>query len=463
MEIRQEGETVSLILASHDSNWMIEVAQELAIHYQIRVTGFAQSGESAIIRVTSMVADAVLMDYSMVDINALEVVQRLAEESPGTAVFVIAENTPAQLIQASKAKGIVEIFPKAGFVGREAGARIAEHVNAQRREWAQAAQKHGIVEKGTGPRGNGKAQEKYVAKPVTQTVILTHNMKGGVGKSTIAVNLAVAIKMSPYFSGQRVVLADFDPGGANVATICHIPDTETYKRNLSTWEYIPEDLSAREVDDLLIPGPGGVMICAAPLSVAASEKITVGLADQVLRILKRYYGIIVIDGAPNISPPIDAAMHHATHVLLVANPEGQSVKQLARTVQLVSPDPDFPEKTDLSSLLQKMLVVINHAQADSRWNLKSGDIAVAIGRPVIAEIPNDEAVKQALHGKANKQAGEMDESHFAIAIKTLANDLCGAYPEGVGQYYRNKTKTRGTLPQRVAIGTGFLGRLFRRA
>ncbi|MHB1126978.1 MAG: AAA family ATPase [Bacillota bacterium] len=462
MQIKQEGDTISLVLASHDSNWMMEAAQELVMHPQIRVTGFAQSGESAISRTTSMAADAVLMDYSMVDINAIEVAQRLAEESPGTAVFAIAESTPAQLIQASRAKGVVEIFPRTGFVGREAGERIAKHVNTQRREWAQAAQKHGIVEKGTGPWGNGKAQEKYLAKPVTQTVILTHNMKGGVGKSTIAVNLAVAIKMSPYFSGQRIVLVDFDPGGANVATICHIPDTETYKRNLSTWEYIPEDLSAREVDDLLIPGPGGVMICAAPLNVAASEKITVGLADEVLRILKRYYGIIIIDGAPNISPPIDAAMHHATHILLVANPEGQSVKQLARTVQLVSPDPDFPEKADLSSLLQKMLVVINHAQADNRWNLKAGDIAVAIGRPVIAEIPNDEAVKQALHGKANKQAVEMDGSPFALAIKTLANDLCGAYPEGAGLKSRNKSRVRGASLQK-ATGTGFLRKLFGRA
>ena len=141
-------------------------------------------------------------------------------------------------------------------------------------------------------------------------------------------------------SGQRVAIVDFDCGSANVSTVCHISDNDVQNRNLALWEYLSTDLSVKEVDDLLIPGPHGVMIAAAPLNPAVADKINNELADKVLTILKRHFGIIIIDGAPNISAPVDEAINHATHILLIANPEGQSIKQLARMVQLPKPDPE---------------------------------------------------------------------------------------------------------------------------
>lgn len=432
MESRTEGSQINLIVADHDTSWMMDITQDISSHPQVKVVGFAQSGKAAIDRAVSMAADAVLIEYAMPDLTAAEVARKLAEESPGTAVFAVSASITTQLVQTARAAGVAEIFPRDGFSAAEAAEKIARHIDGLRREWADAAKKGGVVDKGRGPKGE-RVRTEYVTRTMTQTVILTHNTKGGVGKSTVAINLATAIKMSPYLSGQRVAVVDFDCGGANVSTICGLPDTDVYNRNIATWEYLSEDLSAKEVDDLLLDGPHGLKIAAAPLNVAVSDRITVDLADKILRILKRYFGVIVIDGAPNISPPIDAAMYHATHILLVANPEGQSVKQLARIVQLVSPDPDYPEKQDLSHLLRKMFVVINHAQADNNWNLSAKDIANTVGRPVLAEIPNDESVKKALHSTSGKQAVEINpESPFAIAMKTLANDICNAYPEGVG-------------------------------
>lgn len=427
-----EGSPVQVVLADHDSNWMMDVAQDLSTHHQIKITGFAQSGEALIQRASSMAADAILMNYSMPDLTAKEVASRLAEESPGTAVFAVSDSVTAQLIQAAKAAGVAEIFPRSEFVSREAAERIAQYVDEQRKEWNEAARKHGLIEKGAGPKGE-KIREKILTRTVNQTIILTYNVKGGVGKSTIACNLALAIKMSPYLSGQRVCLVDFDCGGANVATNMHIQDIDAINRNLAVWEHIDENISAKDVDSILIPGPKGVMIAAAPLNQAFIENFTIDLADKILRILKKYFGMIVIDGAPNISAPIDAAFTHATHILLIANPEGQSVKQLARTVQLLSPDSDYPGKPDMSHILRKMFLVLNYAQAPTKWDLKKSDVAENVGRPLFAEIPYDEVVRKALHGTAEKVAIELEsDSNFAIAIKNLANDLCGAYPDGIG-------------------------------
>ena len=445
------NKVINLVVGDYDSNRLMSLIQDIQLNPNIRVTGIAQTGEDIINRASKMAADAVLMEFSMIDLTAMEVAERLKDDSPGTLIFAISSSASADFIFRAKRSGITEVFHRDNLIPREVAEKIQSSVEEKRLEWERLAEFHGAVDKGTGPIKQ-KVVKEYVTRAINQSVILTYNTKGGVGKSTVAVNLALAIKMSPYLSGQRVALVDFDCGGANISTLCHIPDAETLNRNLAYWEGDIDRLTAQEVDELMIPGPHGLMVLAAPLNMVLASKIGYELSNNILNTLKKYFSIIVIDGAPNISATIDAALQHATHILLIANAEGQSVKQLARTVKLLSPDPNYPEKPDMSHIINKMFVVLNHAQGYSKWNLKTDEVVEAIGRPLLAEIPFSESVRKALHGSGKKQAVEIDEGgDFAIAIKKLANDLVSAYPEGVNE----KDIKRGTFTK--GKGKGLFG------
>ena len=442
--------TINIIAGDYDVSRLMNVIQDLQLNPIIRVIGIAQTSNDIVDRASTMAADAVLMEFAMIDANAVEVVERLKEDSPGTYVFAISSATSADFIFKAKRAGVVEVFSREGFVAREAGEKIVQFVSEKRREYEELTQKHGKVEKGTGPMGQ-KIVKEYITRSIPQSVILTYNMKGGVGKSTVAINTAIAIKMSPYLSGQRVALVDFDCGGANVSTVCHLSDNDALNRNLAFWEGETDNLTAQDVDDLMIKGPHGLMVLPAPLNMVQAEKIGYELCDKILTTLKRHFQIIIIDGAPNISAPIDAAVRHATHILLIANAEGQSIKQLARTIKLLSPDPNYPDKPDMSYLLNKMFLVLNHAQGYSKWDLKANEVARTVGRPLIAELPFSETVKEALHGNSNKQAIELDQNgEFAVAMKKLANDLVSAYPEGVGDNTNNSRSDKSSK-------SGFLG------
>lgn len=433
-----KSDTINIILADYDNARLMDLFNRMQnLNPVVRIVTICQNGQDVIDRASTMKEiHAVITDFNLIDKTAVDITKELAELSPETDVFAISDVMSAEFVFNAKNKGIVEIFQRENLSPREVINQVANYENKKREEYQTLAAEHGAVEKGS---KNRKIVKEYVAKTVKQKVILTYNIKGGVGKSTIAANLAVAIKRSPFYSGKRVVLVDFDCGGSNVSTLCDVDDGELTAKNLASWSDIdPMNVSQDEVESLMIEGPHNIMIVPAPLNFVLAEKVSYEIADTVLKVLKQFFDVIVIDGAPNLSPLIDSAITHATEVLLIANPEGQSIKQLSRITSYLNTVSQHSDN-DMSNILNKMFIVLNHAQKPSKWDLESNEVSRAIGRPILREVPNSELVKEALHKRSTKQAVELDpESDFSIAVKKLANDLTGAYPEGVGDSRKDK-------------------------
>lgn len=436
--------TVSIVIVDFDKTRLMTTMQELQQNSMLQVVGIAQSGKDAISRAIRLGADAVLMDYSMPDCTAAEVSLMLKDDAPGTSVFAISDNRDAEFIASSKRVGIIEVFPRNGLEDKEIGLKIAEYVYSTRTEWEKTEQTQGVGQ---------RVLKEYITKNISQSVILTYNNKGGVGRSSIAANLALAVKMSPYLANQRIALVDFDCSGGNISTLYNIPDSDVLNRNLSSWESKSENITTQEVDDLMIRGSHGIMVLPAPLNMVEGSKISFELCNKILSILKRHFPIIVIDGAPNITSSMDAALRHSTHILLITNSEGQSVKQLTRTISLLSPDSNFPEKADMSYLLNKMYVVLNHAHGSTRWDLEPNEVAQTIGRPLLAEIPFSESIRQSLHCNEDKQAIEIEPNgEFTKAIKKLANDLVSAYPIDFDHPSKDGDKSKGNQKKGGLLG-----------
>lgn len=407
------GDPVYLVVADHDAGWMLQITQELNAHHQIKVVGFAQNGAMLLERVRNMDVDAILTEASLPDMTIIEV----AEQLP-IPVFGVSRSPTDSFVQSAKTKGVIEIYSKDMVTGEELAEDIAAYIDSIREKQMPESPLH-----------TGEVKKPKKIAPMKQFVILTYNTKGGVGKSTVAANLAMAIQMSPYMADRKICLVDFDAGGANVVTNVHLTDADAANRNLAVWEYLPEDIGYNELENYLLEGPRGLKIVAAPVNQATSEKIDIDLADKILRVLKRHFNIIVIDGAPNISALIDSALIHSTHILMITNPEGQSVRQLSRIMKLLAPDPENPNKPDLSYILRKMFLILNYAQNPTKWDLKPNEVSEIIGKPIYMEIPYDEVVRRALHGTTKKLAVELEpDSEFAKAIKVLANNICNAYP-----------------------------------
>jgi flagellar biosynthesis protein FlhG len=122
-------------------------------------------------------------------------------------------------------------------------------------------------------------------RPQVATVLVAGG-KGGVGTTTVAVNLAVAAAQR----GIRTVLVDADPDGPDIQTLCRLRQRHTISDVLN---------GRRTLGEALQPGPGGVMILpgawAATDLADAADTNQRRLIDQLAGLATRA-DLLVLDG-----------------------------------------------------------------------------------------------------------------------------------------------------------------------
>jgi chromosome partitioning protein len=184
--------------------------------------------------------------------------------------------------------------------------------------------------------GAGSARERVWPRPTACRVITIANQKGGVGKTTTAVNLAAALAQH----GSRVLVIDLDPQG-NASTAL---DVEHRAGTTSIYHVLVEDRPLvgiiRAVDDipLLYCAPATIDLAGAEIELVPM----VAREGRLARALESYdesqLDYILIDCPPSLGLLTVNALVAAAEVLIPIQCEYyalEGLEQLLRTVDLV--------------------------------------------------------------------------------------------------------------------------------
>ena len=151
--------------------------------------------------------------------------------------------------------------------------------------------------------------------PINARVITVTSGKGGVGKSSVAVNLAIAFAKA----GRRVVILDADFGLANVEVMLGVRP----KNNLA-------DLMFRNksMKDIITEGPNGIGFISGGSGIQEMTNLTkeqlINLSSSLTE-LDEMSDIIIIDTGAGISDAVMEFVMASSEVLLVATPEPTSI------------------------------------------------------------------------------------------------------------------------------------------
>ena len=228
----------------------------------VKLLDTLSDGSKVLSQVQQLRPDVILVDALLQGrVKGLTLVEQIAEAGFGVPVIVL--TVPQNPVSVDPAKGIhgVLAMPFSGF-------DLMNRIAQVRKDFAQLST-------------TGSSRIYSVFAP-----------KGGVGKTTIAFNLAVAFGQAE----QRTVLIDGSLQFGDLRSLLKVPSDAPSILDLPT-----DRVSESDLQDVLWRDPSGIDILLAPPRVEMAEMVTTRDIDKILSILRRVYTTIVIDMSSALS------------------------------------------------------------------------------------------------------------------------------------------------------------------
>jgi pilus assembly protein CpaE len=217
--------------------------------------------------------------------------------------------------------------------------------------------------------GEWAADEGLSSAPIAGEghVVSVFAPKGGVGKTTISVNMAVALRQQ---TRAEVLLFDADVGVGNVSSVLEVP----YRMGLADLADSPADewTDAAFEQAVTVHAETGVRVLTWGNDPAESERVSVDLLLAALRWARNHHSYIIVDNHPGYDDRTMAMLAVANEIFLVVTPEVGSVRNSSQFLELA-------RELGLGNVVR---VIVNRAN----HGIRMADMESALGLPVSATV-----------------------------------------------------------------------------
>lgn len=236
------------------------------------------------------------------------------------------------------------------------------------------------------------------------TVLAVVSPKGGCGKTTVAVNLAVALAHR-----EPVSLVDLDVQFGDVEYALRVHPVHRIDDAVRRLAIDPNV----DLDALMVPHPSGVAVLCAPANPVDADVVDVGGAMRVLDYFVKVGRPLVIDTAAGINDFTLGALERATHYVVVTGTDVASVHAAHKLIETMG---------ELRFDLRQMRLVINRSTL--RTGLTVADVEAVLGAPAALRIPDDPAVAASMNSGCPIAGGDSDTA-LPQMFGRFVDELCG--------------------------------------
>lgn len=273
---------------------------------------------------------------------------------PAVGVVLAREHVDVALLTHALRSGVREVVPAGDPAALAAACRRSHEVSQRLLTAAPAA---GDAE----PTREGQIVTVFAAK-------------GGCGKTTLAINLAVALASG---TDQRVCIVDLDLAFGDVAISVQLDPARTIVDALPMAGHLDTTGAA----SLLTHYRPGLEMLLAPITPGDAEKIPPALVGELLVVLRGIFDYVVVDTPAQFSEHVLTAMDASAHHVLLTTPDVPALKNLRITLDML----------DLLSYPRQIRSVVLN-RSDSKVGLSLEDVERVVRWPIGAHIPSSRDV-----------------------------------------------------------------------
>ena len=383
------------------------LAKLIGFETDMTIVASAEGGQQAVEFAKRDRPDVILMDINMPDMDGITATEIIANTVPESPIIMMSVQGEQDYLRRSMLAGAREFLVKPFSADELVNAirHVHEIEKVKRARYAQVA-----------PAASAQAPSLTSAlQPQRGKIITFFSPKGGVGRTTIATNLAVALHQS---TGQPVALVDGSLPFGDIAVILNMsPKAKTIADLVGSFDQV----DAEVLESVLVPHSTGIKVLLAPPTPEAAELITGANIKRVLETLRQSYAYVVVDTWPSFQEQVLTMLDVADVILTLMTLEITSLKNVRVFMEIA-------EKLGYDD--HKVQLVAN--RNDSSGGIKASDVEASLARKIPHTIVSDGRALVLAVNRGVPFVISHRDSQVAKDIFTLADKLSGAEGAGAG-------------------------------
>ena len=254
--------------------------------------------------------------------------------------------------------------------------------------------------------------------------------KGGVGKTTSAINLGLSLNEL----GKEVIIVDANLSTPNIGLHLGSPIVPI------TLNHVIENTAKAE--EAIYEHESGTKIMPSSLSISESNNVNHAKLSDVTKKLRKICDYVILDAAAGLGEEAKSSIKAADEVIVITNPEISAVTDALKTIKTAE------------QMNKKVLGVIITRHEGKKWEMDIPTIRDMLEVPILGIVPEDDSVKESQRLK-NAVIHTHPGSRSAKAYAKITKRILGP------QYIREEAKKRAQH-EKETKKEGFFNRLFKK-
>ena len=418
------AEKIRVLIVDDVAESRDNVERLLSFEPDIQIVGTASRGQEAIDASFERNPDIILMDVNMPDMDGVAATRAILSQRPNVGVIMMSVMNEPDVLRRSMVAGAREFLVKPFSLDELLTSVHTVHANTPKVMLTSASNTELNATAPLAIRQEGRG-----------TVISIAGVKGGIGRSTIATNLAVALQQS---GSRRVAVVDANIAFGDVGVMMNVTDAKTM---LDAVPYLRQ-IDVELLNTILVEHSSGVRLLLAPPSPQEAEVVTSDLVKQSVSVLAGMFDVVIVDTRPGFDDLNLGIFDASDIIMLVVTMDMTSIKDARQ----------FLEVTELLGYpAERVRLLLNRVNTYS--GIPAEEIGDSLRRPLWAQIPDDPGPVLRSINEGVPMVESAPDSKAAVELKRVARELLGELvPDSIHAINDSKTaKSRFSRKLRVSL------------